>query len=137
MRSLLLLFISLASLLSAVGQASIYSDPNAPIDARLDELGDLQALVERDGAVELMPRVVGLAIRAGCADLVAGIHGIDSESTPLRRIIAVHVSGLLAVGEGRRGEAVTLLTRAADEWLAFGNASEAAAARRDLLELAV
>ena len=107
------------------------------VRARLDELGDLQALVERDGAVELMPRVVGLAIRAGCADLVAGIHGIDSESTPLRRIIAVHVSGLLAVGEGRRGEAVTLLTRAADEWLAFGNASEAAAARRDLLELAV
>ena len=47
MRSLLLLFISLASLLSAVGQASIYSDPNAPIDARLDDLISKMTLKEK------------------------------------------------------------------------------------------
>jgi hypothetical protein len=101
----------------------------------LESLGDLQLLVERDGAVEQLPRLVGLALRAGRGDLVVGLHSIDAEETPLRRIIATHVAGLVAAAEGRRDQALALLTSAASSWQAFGNVSEALAARRDLLEL--
>ena len=101
----------------------------------LESLGDLQLLVERDGAVEQLPRLVGLALRAGRGDLVVGLHSIDAEGTPLRRIISTHVAGLVAAAEGRRDQALALLTSAANSWQAFGNLSEAHAARRDLLDL--
>ena len=88
---------------------------------QLESLGDLQQLVGRDGAVEQLPRLVGLALRAGRGDLVVGLHAIDAEATPLRRIIATHVVGLIAAAEGRRGEASALLTRAASAWQSFAS----------------
>ena len=88
---------------------------------QLESLGDLQQLVGRDGAVEQLPRLVGLALRAGRGDLVVGLHAIDAEATPLRRIIATHVGGLIAAAEGRRGEASALLTRAASSWQSFAS----------------
>jgi len=47
-------------------------------ERQLESLGDLQQLVGRDGAVEQLPRLVGLALRTGRGDLVVGLHAIDA-----------------------------------------------------------
>ena len=47
MRSLIPLLITLLCILSAKGQTALYSNPNAPIDARLDELISKMTLKEK------------------------------------------------------------------------------------------
>jgi tetratricopeptide (TPR) repeat protein len=56
--------------------AAIRHGPPAEAEALLKGLGGLQRFTERDGAVELLPRLVRTAIAAGCADTVTGLHDI-------------------------------------------------------------
>ncbi|MGN6243603.1 MAG: ATP-binding protein, partial [Motilibacteraceae bacterium] len=98
----------------------------------LEFLGDLRPYVERDGAFELLPRLVRLALQADAADLVLDVDGIDRPPTPLRSHVATHVRGLQALARGDVDDARRLLEEAAQRWAAFGTVSEERAARAEL-----
>src|SRR5262249_33023217 len=66
----------------------------ADVPDLLAGLGDLTPYCERDGAVELLPRLVRMAHDAGCAEALAGIPDL-SGPTPLSQAIGPHVNGLL------------------------------------------
>ncbi|MFN8158838.1 MAG: BTAD domain-containing putative transcriptional regulator [Candidatus Nanopelagicales bacterium] len=122
-----------------VGAAAVelHAAAGDPVRARevLESLGDWAPVVERDGAFELLPRVVRLAVQSGCGDLVAPISGIDAQGTPLRRHVATHVRGLQLLAEADRDGARRLLAVAADAWSAFGTLAEEQAARTVLATL--
>ena len=109
-------------------------DSGDPAKARevLSGLGELQRFVERDGAVELLPRVVRLAIRAGCPEVVRGITDVATVDTPLRRLIAVTIEGLTRAVDGDEDRAVELLRKAEEGWAALDFAAEAGAVHDDL-----
>src|SRR5262249_54025440 len=67
----------------------------------LRDLGDLQRFSERDGAVELLPRLVRTAIAGGCPETVTGLRDIAAVPTPLRLHIAATVAGLTEEIRGR------------------------------------
>jgi DNA-binding SARP family transcriptional activator len=89
-------------------------------------LGGLTPYAERDGAVELLPRLVRMALDAGCAEAVAGLPDL-SGLTPLSQAIGPHVQGLLS------GDA-DLLVVAVERWKGLGHATEHALALLDLAE---
>lgn len=95
-------------------------------------LGDLQQYVERDGAVELLPRLVRIATAAGFGHLVSGLTGLDLGATPLRRHLGAHLDGLLARLLGNHDRAAGRLAQAVHGWQDFGARYEAAFAQDDL-----
>ncbi len=100
--------------------------------AELEKLGDLQRFVDRDGAVELLPRLARTALAAGCCDLVTNLTGIDRVATPLRRAIAATMSGLLAEAGGEAASAVKQLSDGVDHWHELGFIVEEALTLVDL-----
>jgi DNA-binding SARP family transcriptional activator/tetratricopeptide (TPR) repeat protein len=98
----------------------------------LNELGDPQRFSERDGAVELLPRLARTAIAAGCPDIVTGLRHIATVPTPLRSHIAATVDGLVEEIHGRPAAAAERLRAAASGWAALGYSVEAALTRADL-----
>jgi DNA-binding SARP family transcriptional activator len=100
--------------------------------ALLRALGDPQRFSERDGAVELLPRLARTAIAAGCPEIVTGLQDIAAMPTPLRSHIAATVDGLIEEVHGRPGTAAERLRAAASGWEALGHPVEAALARADL-----
>jgi hypothetical protein len=91
-----------------------------------------QHFVDRDGAVELIPRLLRTAARAGCAELVRGVHGVDDIGTPLRQAIASTVAGLRLLGEDAPVAAAPVLQEAFDRWQRLGFVAEASAVQADL-----
>ena len=112
--------------------AAIRHGQAAEAVTRLKLLGDLHRFVDRDGSVELLPRLVRTAIAAGCPETVIGLHDIAAAPTPLRSHIAATVGGLIEEIRGRRGAAAELLRTAATGWEALGCPVEAALTRADL-----
>jgi len=100
--------------------------------AHLRRIGSAGALGDRDGATELVPRLVRLAINLGCDDILEELDDAIDERTPLRRIVGDHVRGLLAASRGDDDGARSSLTEALRGWERFGVVPEIAAARRDL-----
>ena len=100
--------------------------------ALLRELGDPQRFTERDGAVELLPRLMRTAIAAGCPDTVTGLRDIAAVPTPLRLHIAATVDGLTEEIHGRPAAAAGRLGDAASGWKALGYRVEAAFTHADL-----
>ena len=98
----------------------------------LRALGDLQPFSERDGAVELLPRLVRTAIAAGCPETVTGLRDIAAVPTPLRLQIAATVVGLLEEIHGRPDAAAGHMRDAASGWEVLDYWVEAAFARVDL-----
>jgi hypothetical protein len=112
--------------------AAIRRGRPAEAAALLRELGDPQRFTDRDGAVELLPRLARTAIAAGCPDTVTGLRDIAAVPTPLRSHIAATVDGLLEEIYGRPGAAAELLRTAATGWEALGFRVEAAFTGADL-----
>jgi len=112
--------------------AAIRRGRPAEAAAVLRELGDPQRFVDRDGAVELLPRLVRTAIAAGCPDTVTGLREIAAAPTPLRSHIAATVDGLIEEIHGRPAAAAEHLRDAASGWEALGYRVEAAFTRADL-----
>jgi DNA-binding SARP family transcriptional activator/tetratricopeptide (TPR) repeat protein len=98
----------------------------------LKELGDPQRFVDRDGAVELLPRLVRTAIAAGCPETVTGLRDIAAVPTPLRAQIAATIDGLTEEIRGRPAAATERLRVAAAGWEALDYLVEAAFTRADL-----
>ncbi len=98
----------------------------------LKGLGDPQRFSERDGAVELLPRLVRTAIAAGCPDTVTNLRDIATVPTPLRSHIAATIDGLIEEIHGRPAAAAEPLRAAASGWEALGYPVEAALTRADL-----
>jgi DNA-binding SARP family transcriptional activator/tetratricopeptide (TPR) repeat protein len=98
----------------------------------LRDLGDLQRFSERDGAVELLPRLVRTAIAAGCPETVTGLRDIAAVPTPLRLQIAATVDGLIEEIHGRPAAAAGCLRDAASGWETLDYRVEAAFTRADL-----
>jgi hypothetical protein len=98
----------------------------------LRELGDPQRFVDRDGAVELLPRLVRTAIAAGCPETVTGLREIAAVRTPLRLHIAATVDGLIEEIHGRPAAAAEHLRDAASGWETLDYRVEAAFTRADL-----
>ena len=98
----------------------------------LKGLGDPQRFSERDGAVELLPRLVRTAIAAGCPDTVTNLRDIATVPTPLRSHIAATIDGLIEEIHGRPAAAAERLRAAASGWEALGYPVEAALTRADL-----
>ena len=98
----------------------------------LRELGDPQRFVDRDGAVELLPRLVRTAIAAGCPETVTGLREIAAVPTPLRLQIAATVDGLIEEIHGRPAAAAEHLRDAASGWEALDYRVEAAFTHADL-----
>jgi DNA-binding SARP family transcriptional activator len=86
-------------------------------------LGDLTAYAERDGALELLPRLIRIGQDAGQSVVVEVPEG----DTPLSRALAPHVRGLLTRSPAD-------LATAADRWAALGFTVDAALARLDQAE---
>jgi hypothetical protein len=126
----------LAGAAAVAMHAALSAGDSAAARRALESLGDLAAYVERDGAFELLPRLVRLAVRADSAYLVLDVDGIDQPPTPLRCHVATHVRGLQALARGDVAEARRLLEEAAQRWTAFGTVSEEQAARADLASAA-
>ena len=112
--------------------ASIRRGRPAEAVTALQEVGDPQRFAERDGAVELLPRLVRTAIAAGCQGTVTGLRSIDASPTPLRSHIAATVDGLIDEIHGRHGAATERLRAAASGWEALGHPVEAALTWADL-----
>jgi hypothetical protein len=95
----------------------------APADVPdiIERLGDLQAFVARDGAAELVPRLIRIAQDAGL-DVEALRH--PPGTTPLARAIAAHANGLI-------DQSASTLEEAAAAWEAMGFRTEARHARQD------
>jgi hypothetical protein len=98
----------------------------------LRALGDLRPFSERDGAVELLPRLVRTAIAGGCPETVTGLRDIAAVPTPLRLQIEATVAGLIEEICGRPGAAAERLRDAASSWEALDYRVEAAFTRADL-----
>jgi class 3 adenylate cyclase len=98
----------------------------------LAELGSWEPYLDRDGAVELVPRLVRTARAAGVADLISDLSTIPQNGTPLRRYLAAHVSGQLAAMRGDHPTAAASFTEALTGWIEFGAAYETAYARIEL-----
>jgi hypothetical protein len=98
----------------------------------LATLGSWEPYLDRDGAVELMPRLVRTARTAGVIDLVRDMPDIPQNGTPLRRVLAAHVGGQLRILCGDRPTATTLLTQALEGWQELAARYEAAYARAEL-----
>jgi DNA-binding SARP family transcriptional activator/tetratricopeptide (TPR) repeat protein len=98
----------------------------------LQEVGDPQRFAERDGAVELLPRLVRTAIAAGCQGTVTALRRIDALPTPLRSHIAATVDGLIHEIHDRPAAAAERLHAAASGWEALGHPVEAAFTWADL-----
>jgi DNA-binding SARP family transcriptional activator/tetratricopeptide (TPR) repeat protein len=98
----------------------------------LRELGDPQRFADRDGAVELLPRLVRTAIAAGCPETVTGLREIAAVPTPLRLLIAATVDGLIEEIHGRPAAAAEHLRGAASGWETLDYRVEAAFTRADL-----
>jgi tetratricopeptide (TPR) repeat protein len=124
----------LGSTLVVTGAALLGSD-HATAVAALEGLGDLHRFVERDGAVELLPRLVRTALAVERPELVAQLDGIDEVATPLRRLIAETVEGLLAESRGDVDTAVAKLSAAAAGWDELDFRAEAALTRADLVRV--
>jgi DNA-binding SARP family transcriptional activator/tetratricopeptide (TPR) repeat protein len=99
--------------------------------ALLREVGDPQRFTERDGAVELLPRLARTAIAAGCATTVTGLRDIAAVPTPLRSQIAATVAGLIEEIHGRPAAAAGHLRGAASGWEALDYRVEAAFTHAD------
>ena len=95
-------------------------------------LGDLQPFSERDGGVELLPRLVRTAIAAGCPETVTGLRDLAAVPTPLRLRIAATVAGLIEEICGRPAAAAERLRDAASGWEALDYRVEAAFTSADL-----
>ena len=106
-------------------------DPDRARDT-LQKLAPVDRFVGRDGAVELLPRLVRLALAADNADLVLGLPGIDTVKTPLRRLIQLTVTGLQFIARRLPDEAIAPLEDAVQGWQAFGSRVEAAYTEFDL-----
>jgi class 3 adenylate cyclase/tetratricopeptide (TPR) repeat protein len=100
--------------------------------ALLRELGDPQRFTQRDGAVELLPRLVRTAIAAGCPQTVTGLRDIAAVPTPLRSNLAATIDGLTEEIHGRPAAAAERLRTAASGWEALGYRVEAAFTHADL-----
>jgi hypothetical protein len=100
--------------------------------AAVTSVGELQQYVDRDGAVELLPRYARTAIACELPNLVEELAGIDAVPTPLRRSIAATISGLVAEAAGDHNAAVANLSHAADGWRELGFRVEEALTRVDL-----
>src|SRR5215469_4857896 len=98
----------------------------------LRALGDLQPFSERDGAVELLPRLARTAIASGCPETVTGLRDIAAVPTPLRLQIAATVAGLIEEICGRPAAAAERLRDAASGWEALDYRVEAAFTSADL-----
>jgi len=98
----------------------------------LTGLGDPQRFTDRDGAVELLPRLVRTAIAAGCPETVTGLREIAAVPTPLRSHIAATVDGLIKEIHGRPAAAAERLRSAASGWETLGYRVEAALTHADL-----
>jgi DNA-binding SARP family transcriptional activator len=98
----------------------------ADVPALVERLGDLTPYAQRDGAVELLPRLVRMAGDAGAAFLVAGLPDVTG-AAPLAQALGAHLRGLLQ-------RETALLGRAADGWKSMGQRVEHAFALLDLAE---
>jgi DNA-binding SARP family transcriptional activator len=98
----------------------------ADVPDLLAALGDLTPYCERDGSVELLPRLVRMAQGGGCAEAVAGLPDL-SGLTPLSQAIGPHVKGLLT-------RDADLLRVAVERWRRLGQVTEHALALLDLAE---
>jgi len=98
----------------------------------LTGLGDPQRFTDRDGAVELLPRLVRTAVAAGCPETVTGLREIAAVPTPLRSHIAATVDGLIKEIYGRPAAAAERLRSAASGWETLGYRVEAALTHADL-----
>jgi tetratricopeptide (TPR) repeat protein len=112
--------------------AAIHRGRPADAVSALQEVGDPQRFTERDGAVELLPRLVRTAIAAGCQGTVTGLRDIAALPTPLRSHIAATVDGLIDEIHDRPAVAAERLHAAASGWEALGYPVEAALTRVDL-----
>ena len=98
----------------------------------LRALSDPQRFTERDGAVELLPRLARTAIAAGCPQTVTSLRDIAAVPTPLRLQIAATVDGLIQEIHGRPAAAAGQLRNAASGWEALAYRVEAAFTHHDL-----
>jgi DNA-binding SARP family transcriptional activator/class 3 adenylate cyclase len=98
----------------------------------LKDIGDPQSFTNRDGAFELLPRLVRTAIAAGCPETVTGLRDIAAVPTPLRLHVAATVEGLIEEICGRPAAAAGRLRAAASGWEALGYPVEAALTCADL-----
>jgi hypothetical protein len=89
-------------------------------------LGDLAPYCVRDGAIEMLSRLVRMARDAGCVEAFTDLPDL-SGSTPLSQAIGPHVAGLLT----RDPE---LLLVAVERWRTLGHATEHALALLDVAE---
>jgi class 3 adenylate cyclase len=112
--------------------AAIRRGHTAQAAALLRQLGDPQRFVDRDGAVELLPRLVRTAIAAGCPETVTGLREIAAVRTPLRLQIAATVDGLIEEIHGQPAAAAAHLRDAASGWETLDYRVEAAFTRADL-----
>jgi hypothetical protein len=112
--------------------AALAQDQQAVAAAALCTLGDMRRFRDRDGAMELLPRLVRTAAAAGVPELVADLHGIDAVATPLRSHISATVDGLLAAQAADHERAVPMLRQALRGWTGFGCRLEAAWTALDL-----
>src|SRR5262249_49781065 len=112
--------------------AAIRSGHAAEAVTLIRELGDPQRFVDRDGAVELLPRLVRTAIAAGYPEAVTGLREIAAVPTPLRLQIAATVDGLIEEIHDRPTAAADHLRDAASGWEALDYRVEAAFTHADL-----
>ena len=100
--------------------------------AHLSQLGDLRRFAERDGAVELLPRLIRTARRARAPHLTAQLNSVELGGTPLADALHATVRGLLALAVGQ--DAVGDLELAASRWSAMDARFDEAQTRLDLGE---
>jgi DNA-binding SARP family transcriptional activator/tetratricopeptide (TPR) repeat protein len=120
----------LGAALACAGAAIRHGHPAEAVTL-LKDIGDPQRFVDRDGAFELLPRLVRTAIAADCPETVTGLRDIAAVPTPLRSHIAATVEGLIEEICGRPVAAAGRLRAAASGWEALGYPVEAALARAD------
>ncbi|WP_395692414.1 BTAD domain-containing putative transcriptional regulator [Nocardioides sp.] len=94
----------------------------------LTGLGDLGAYAARDGAAELLPRVLRLGGRAGLDDVGRELAEVSFEPTPLGRALGASVRGLVLDDAGLLDEAVIA-------WAALGAGVDLELARDDARRL--
>lgn len=100
--------------------------------ANLSQLGGLRRFAERDGAVELLPRLIRTARRAQAPHLTAGLQGVELGGTPLAEALNATLRGLLALAAGE--DAVADLELAASRWSGIDARFDEAQTRLDLGE---
>jgi hypothetical protein len=97
--------------------------PPSRTDYLIDPLGDLPPYAERDGAIELLTRLIRIAPHRDFSTLRR-----TDESSPLAAAITPHVNGLL-------DRDAALLHVAEQRWRAMGYVVEADLAARDAAAL--